>query len=218
MYLQKAGAWATIGSFFIGCLALYLMWRSQHPTSPTRSFAVHSVGSVGPAGWVFLFGLVGAGALNFAAVTIQSRSLKKPDRLTKRPTSQATTDTSSKTPTANPQVRIWVSPDTTPTYLQNLRDGRTTREAEKLEQDFIGKWMKLSGVVFDVHEYGADSHITRVEVQQQGLIWPVSLEFDEKWHGHVVVLRVGERIHAAGQIESVNRLGLRLQNCELVQS
>ena len=62
------------------------------------------------------------------------------------------------------------------------------------------------------------THYTRVDIQQPGLIWPVGLEFDEKWYGHTTVLRVGDRINVLGQIESVHSLGLQLHNCELIQS
>jgi len=131
---------------------------------------------------------------------------------------QTKTGKASKASSVHPPERMWVGPNVTPRYLQHLEDGRTTREAQKLEEDFVGKWMKLSGIVFDVKEYTSEPHVTKVDLQQPGIRWPVGLEFDEKWHGHIIALRIGDKINVLGQIEAVNQLGLQLHNCELIQS
>jgi hypothetical protein len=78
--------------------------------------------------------------------------------------------------------------------------------------------MKLSGVVMDVHEHTTPAHVTVVDIQQPGIRWPVSLEFDEKWHGYTTVLRIGDTINVLGQIDEVGTLGLQLHNCEIIQS
>jgi hypothetical protein len=214
--LHNAGAWANIGSFFIGCLAVYLMWEAQQPTPTVGSSGVGPPGTINPAVWIFLFGLVGAGALHFAAVIIQGRQLRMSGRQNSGAGLQTKTDEASKASSVHPPERMWVGPNVTPVYLQGLGDARTTREAQKLEEGFIGKWMKLSGIVFDVEEYTSEPHVTRVDLQQPGIRWPVGLEFDEKWHGHIIALRVGDKINVLGQIQAVNRLGLHLHNCELI--
>jgi hypothetical protein len=59
--------------------------------------------------------------------------------------------------TSPPEKRITIDVD--PDYLFGLADDKTRAQAVKLQEPFIGKWMKLSGPIVDVSNVNGRSFI-----------------------------------------------------------
>jgi hypothetical protein len=73
MDIHKAAAWANVGSFPVACIALYLVWRSQHPQTVGNGTAAQPVTYFHWSMWVFLAVLIFAGGLQLVAALIQSK-------------------------------------------------------------------------------------------------------------------------------------------------
>jgi hypothetical protein len=68
--IQKAAALADIGSFFVGCAALYLMFSAQPQQPPA---APQQGVTMSPTMWVFLGALLLSGALHAYAAFVHGR-------------------------------------------------------------------------------------------------------------------------------------------------
>lgn len=144
-----------------------------------------------------------------------------------------------------PGTRSFVNDAVTPGYLMDLRRG-TTAQANAATTPYMGKWMRVSGVVSDVSdEHGRGAQVTvpwgafwdRVaEKVRAGIPYPsafqttrdedqthgeydtihVFLGFDREWHSEVLVLPRGGLITVEGEIGYVDHGALGLKHCRLV--
>jgi hypothetical protein len=201
---QKVGAWANIGSFIVGCVALYFMWRAQHPAADSR--AVTPTNPIPPVMWIFLLSLILAGFLHLRAAYIQANQTAKPSNVNKVVV-----------PLGQSEGRIFVSADVTSKFLIGLFEKHKTIDAKKLVEPFIGMWMQVSGSLSDVSElksYGVIVHLKRASLVEA----TTALFFDQEWVDRLSILQKGSDITVIGQISDVDGLRVQLNHCELVSS
>jgi hypothetical protein len=102
--------------------------------------------------------------------------------------------------------------DVKPEYLWQLFEGRTSTQAEKLVASYIGKWMQVSGPLQDVHTF-------EVTFQRPGTYTVIYMYFrKKKWTDRLSALSPGDNITVRGRIETINKVELHLETCELVDS
>jgi hypothetical protein len=117
---------------------------------------------------------------------------------------------------SEPSKRIFVGPSITADYLLNLLEGHTQIQGKKLVEPYIGKWMKASGRLRDVHPNGAIL-VTFIHEGQVALS-DIRMFFEERWLDRLSILRRGDELTVIGQITKVDGMGVRLENCELVDT
>jgi hypothetical protein len=125
-------------------------------------------------------------------------------------------------PPSQPE-RVFVAENVTLNYLAHLGDGLLGHQVDALHQQFVGKWMNVSGGVGNVQRLASPSGPWRVVLpgelhDAQAFLW-----FSEKWEGRLTGLAKGSVIRAIGEIESIDQaVGtfgpgyVSLKNCELV--
>ncbi len=109
--------------------------------------------------------------------------------------------------------RVFVPASVTPTNLVKQREGLTSLQAEKLFAFYVGKWMKVSGTVYEVKK-GYPGIYVFIHGADQGPI--MALDFDKNWTARVSMIGKGHTIQAVGQVESVDDSSVSLDHCELV--
>jgi hypothetical protein len=126
---------------------------------------------------------------------------------------------------AAPNERDFVRDNITAEYLMSIfnEPGRTTVQGNTLVEPYIGKWMKVSGVMRDVRKNEFFSQMTfernpRLERTDWLYYTDLYMLFRGNWIQRVVILRPGDRLTVIGQIERVSSIDLQLNNCELVDS
>ena len=121
---------------------------------------------------------------------------------------------------SKPEDRVFI--DVTPAYLVSLFEGHTHIQAAKLAEAYVGKWMKVSGRLGDVMRSEVAQTFSQVTFKRSSVFdaggehFGVFMYFDGTWDDRVAVLRRGDSITVIGQLERVNRDGVHLGNCELV--
>lgn len=110
-------------------------------------------------------------------------------------------------------ARVFVPASVTLKDLVGQREGLTTLQADKLTAFYAGKWMKVTGTVYDVKERHKG---TMVSIRSVGDGPFVILSFGEAWTERVSMIGKGHPIKAVGEIEIVTEGGLAMKNCELV--
>jgi hypothetical protein len=201
--LNKLSAWANIGSFFVGLIALvYLLWpKNQTQGNPSVNFLPAPI-------WVFVCTLLLAGFLHLAAARIQSR--------TPTPTTRTASAFLTKVPSPQQEGRVFLGPDITAKFLSNFYREHTTMQANKMVEIYIGKWIKTSGSVRNVGDL--DSYGILVFLEHIGFEPKFTLVFDKKWVDRLSVLRPGNPINVIGKIYEIHSGGARLVDCELIES
>ena len=103
-----------------------------------------------------------------------------------------------------------------PMYLTALFQQYTTFQANRLVEIYIGKWMKVSGVVRNVKAYEDDT-ITVMIADQARQPVPVILgmSFEKEWTDRVAILGLGDFIVATGKIFSVDSNSIIMKESEL---
>ena len=126
------------------------------------------------------------------------------------------------------QGRVFVGETITVAYLVGLfnEPGRTSFQARTLVEPYIGKWMKVSGVMKDVMRTNVDQKFVQMVFERDPSIEythplfyaQLTMYFRNDWIQRVLILKVGDQLTVIGQIDRVDRISLQLENCELVQS
>lgn len=205
MDANKAGAWANIGNFFVGCFVLYLMWQTLHPSQVAeRGMATQPTNSFPLAMWIFLGGLTLAGGLHLFAARIQAKQSHL------RAAGLAGAGTQG-------EERIFVGAHVTCKSLTGLFEQHMTIEANRLIEAYIGKWMRISGTLRDIAEPRSSGTVAaHLQVGPGPAVDLASLTFDKGWVGRLSMLQKGSEITAVGQISRVSPLYVDLDHCELV--
>jgi hypothetical protein len=120
---------------------------------------------------------------------------------------------------ADTKGRVFVEPGVTLDYLWNIQKDRLAVQAKALTDPFVGKWMRLSGPVYNVnawHELGSDSFCT-VALEPPGtttrIVW---LTFGSRdTCDRLAVLKQGDRIAFIGELADIRQASIELKNCEL---
>lgn len=109
-----------------------------------------------------------------------------------------------------PKDKLFVDVD--PTYLMAFYENRTSVQGDQLAQNYIGKWIKISGNVGNASaKWG--SIIATVRLPGIGHIL---LCFDPKWKERVSLLMSGQNVTAIGEIMQVAEDSITLEHCELI--
>lgn len=113
-----------------------------------------------------------------------------------------------------PAERIFV--DASPEYLMGFFDEHTSAQAGRLITPYIGKWMRVSGIVLDVD---SESDCTIIRLGVKSIRTMVTALFTEqRWIERVETLRPNQPITVIGRISRVGRISLWLEQCEVVDS
>lgn len=99
----------------------------------------------------------------------------------------------------------------TPNDLMDLHSGRTSMQAQKLIQVYIGKWIELSRKVMNVTSDGG------VIVEEGPRARLIIMNFDKEWIGRLEILQPGLTISVFCQIWRVDSNALGLDHCEFVR-
>jgi hypothetical protein len=117
--------------------------------------------------------------------------------------------------------RPYVGENVTPTYLRGLYQGSTKLQGDNASVPYRGKWMRLSGAVYDVTPRGKGVFYVHIQydraegVPYMETIASTMLIFNEGGD-RVEILHKGDPITADGQIQSIDNMSLTLNNCELI--
>ena len=119
--------------------------------------------------------------------------------------------------------RIYLGKDVTPKFLSDMHRKNTTIQADKLSEDYVGKWLRISGRVGDISlldfHKGPQIYVTvylprKAKTREEFDM--VQLYFDNaKWGDRVNSLGRGHEINAIGKVAHIDFLGVRLEDCEL---
>jgi hypothetical protein len=99
-------------------------------------------------------------------------------------------------------------------------DTKMTREADVETHAFLGNWLVISGVVYDIRGLQAPDRTDRMLVflASEGRNPTALLLFDgSKWRREIDMMRKDDRIEAYCSIDDISRLSVRLAHCELMQ-
>jgi len=209
MNFQKVGAVASLASFVIGGVVVYLMWKAQSAASPEGNAASSPEVGVQPFLGVFLAGLVVSGILNLSAAMIQAKASRRPQP---EPEEVFLPDT---LPARFTHGRTFVKDDVTPKFLHRLLENHSDAEAEKLLEAYLGKWMMLSGLVNEVTVEESRKEVY-VAIFPPGEEILVSLNFTLDWRNRLSRLLPGNNITVVGVITKVDRISITMNDCELV--
>jgi hypothetical protein len=110
--------------------------------------------------------------------------------------------------------------DVTPEYLIGFFNaGHTSVQAKKLAEAFIGKWMKVSGLLGDVLGNYPSQRMVVFSDRSSYKRNSVNMFFyDKERFGELSTLKLGDTITVIGQLSDVNSFEISLHNCELLAS
>ncbi|SRR6266851_4049921 len=133
------------------------------------------------------------------------------EALAERP--RASTEDDAGEETANGTERKVV--DAEPSYLMGLYQGTTKIRADRLAAIYVGKWLRVSGSVYNV---GSSLGVQIVVVlQEEGQEEPrLFLVFNESWAERLELLHPKQEIKALGKIERISSTTIDFRECELI--
>jgi hypothetical protein len=105
--------------------------------------------------------------------------------------------------------------DVAPEYLMGFYKDHTDVQADKLAENYIGKWLKLSGKVANVVSSSAITKTWHVILAYKAGYF-MGVDFDNAWADQISVLKRGDEIRVLGQIEAFDGSRLHLVHCELL--
>lgn len=117
--------------------------------------------------------------------------------------------------------RAYVGENVTPTYLRGLYQGSTKLQGDNASIPYKGKWIRVSGAVYDVTPRGNGVFYVHIQYDRpQGVpyietIASTMLIFNEGGD-RVEMLHKDDLITADGQIQAIDNMSLTLNNCELI--
>jgi hypothetical protein len=150
--------------------------------------------------------LVGKPSIQTRAATEQSTTLTEEQ-------SAALTGGAPTTPLEGPKQIV----DVTPEELATLYKDHLTAQAERLAEPYIGKWMKISGQLWNLHKSSGGNSILVIRGPGSGF-WPILfLNFMPEWESRVEVLRRDQNVSVVGKIDRISEDSLHLRDCELLE-
>jgi hypothetical protein len=198
--LQKTAALANIGSFLVGCGMLYIMQyqpQSQTPSKGTEQTMVNSMM------WIFLVGLLIAGAMHIAAAVIANR----PKGTESKVIPMAETSFGAAV-THLPDGREIISCD-----LGQLGKIHRTNTLDQANRILRGKWVRMSGEIDNNHGDGEILLNYSSPLRLGPLIY---LQFTEGWTEQLSMLSRGSKVTIRGCISVVDVTVIKLTDCELL--
>jgi hypothetical protein len=115
------------------------------------------------------------------------------------------------------EAREYVS--VTPQDLRRLFEGRTTAQGTALANQYVGKWMIVSGRLGDIWPLRPGMHRFQVTLAIGPLAimsyYQVFLWFNEEWKERVEARQRGEQITVHGKVAEVQAIDVNLHDCEI---
>lgn len=108
--------------------------------------------------------------------------------------------------------------DVTTDFLVNLYHNRLDVHADRLAQDYLGKWMKISGRFKNLSSHVGASWLVHLEPSRPD-VFPAPGFFvvrDQAWVERITVMEQGRYITLLGQITGISRHAVDLDHCEVV--
>jgi hypothetical protein len=120
-------------------------------------------------------------------------------------------------PTTPPKKpgRDYVNAEITPEYLVGLYDGNTKLRAETLVSEQVGKWMRVSGPLGEIHASGKTDALVVFSSRKEPTIY---MWFTGEWIARLALLPKNQNINVEGQLKKVTGYNttVELENCELL--
>jgi hypothetical protein len=111
--------------------------------------------------------------------------------------------------------RVVLPNDLSGTTLRREFEGKTSLEGQRAVQPYLGKWLYISGRVFNVD---FDAHIGwNVAIHDDAPSELTSLYFADSEGPKIETLRLNTNVRVLGQIKSIDRYSIRLEHCTLVE-
>lgn len=103
---------------------------------------------------------------------------------------------------------------TSPEHLTGLFENNTILQANRILDDFRGKWLRVAGNVLDVYTDGGSDLTVQLqrELHEPGVVLGFN---DPEAIEHAKVLARGQAITVLGQIQSATANWVSLENCEI---
>lgn len=101
-----------------------------------------------------------------------------------------------------------------PLDVVKVYEGRTTIQGEKLATTYIGKWLTISGQVYDADKDAFGR--TRILIDPTNDLRLI-LAFAERFSESVGALRKGDAVTARGKIRVVSSNVIHLEDCEIIK-
>jgi len=126
----------------------------------------------------------------------------------------------------DPAERIYLGSNITPVFLAELQDGKTSLEAQEATDKYVGKWMRVTGVLKNVSRIGNRKLWVTLAIPRKVQIAEgiemdrdveVKAEFERDFD-RIRVRRPGDVFRVEGRIDRIIYMGLELEDCELLQS
>lgn len=115
--------------------------------------------------------------------------------------------------------RIFVPKDVTMDSLMGLYRGHTNLQGEKLTHVYLGKWLRVDGILTNLSSYQDGSYsvfmVRKGKPKNQHDSVP-TLIFDPEWGDRLATIPVGGNISVIGKISKIQKYSVWLENCELV--
>jgi hypothetical protein len=119
--------------------------------------------------------------------------------------------------------------EVTPAFLMNLYSGHTDIQARVLTEPYLGKWIRVSGVLENIKPPSHPVDVARWLGTNRMIVSLKSaikeddtkvgrgiFYFNEDWFDRIRVIPIGRRIDLAGQISDIDRTTISIENCELI--
>jgi hypothetical protein len=116
-------------------------------------------------------------------------------------------------PPSEAETRIFT--DEQPGFFKQFFDGHTSVQADALIQPYLGKWIRVSGVVINDISRQRNGHLVFGSSTDKTRLF---LHFQNQWSERILILRSGSTIAMAGKILRVDMNAMSLGNCELIES
>jgi hypothetical protein len=123
---------------------------------------------------------------------------------------------SSKSKNQKPVDSKRIFANVSPEYVVNLFEEHTDTQAEKLLENYIGKWIRIEGNVLNVSD-GEYLPQVLVITNIPGHFSNIALTFtDETQMQLAKMLRKTEKISVVGRLDKANQITISLKDCEFV--
>lgn len=94
--------------------------------------------------------------------------------------------------------RIFLSPEITPQLLTEAAAGRTEVQIDAISRTYAGKWMRVTGSVYDITRITNDVWMLFIKSQNTGSI--VCITLSKRWHRQLNAISKGNVVSALGKI------------------
>jgi hypothetical protein len=108
-----------------------------------------------------------------------------------------------------------VGANLSPQKLMAMFEGKTTHHGQRAVQTYLGKWIRVSGIVEDYAQYQSDFAIVRLKTVKPLMFSSVQLQFKSEFE-RLEMLQGGERITADGKIVEIDEYTFKAAECEIV--